>query len=67
MGECFVNGRKRSLDSPVALLALLTDLGLESRWALIELNGEPLERSAYDKTTVEDGDRIEIATPMAGG
>lgn len=67
MGECVVNGKKRPLGSPVALLTLLSELGLESRWALIELNGEPVDRNAYDATMVRDGDRLEIATPMAGG
>ncbi|NNE08160.1 MAG: sulfur carrier protein ThiS [Gemmatimonadetes bacterium] len=67
MGECIVNGKARPLGSPVALLSLLSDLGLESRWALIELNGEPVDRASYDSTMIQDGDRLEIATPMAGG
>ncbi len=67
MGECVVNGKTHPLGSPMALLALLSELGLESRWALIELNGEPVDRAAYNATTVRDGDRVEIATPMAGG
>ncbi|NNE09228.1 MAG: sulfur carrier protein ThiS [Gemmatimonadetes bacterium] len=67
MGECVVNGKERPLASPVPLLTLLSELGLESRWALIELNGEPVDRAAYEATMVEDGDRLEIATPMAGG
>jgi sulfur carrier protein len=67
MGEIVVNGEARALAAPVRLPALLEELGIASRWAIVERNGEPVARARYAETTIVPGDRIEIATPMAGG
>jgi thiamine biosynthesis protein ThiS len=47
--------------------ALLERLGLGARYALVERNGEPVERSRYDEVRLEDGDRLVVARPVAGG
>jgi sulfur carrier protein len=41
--------------------------GLHPRFVIVELNGEPLERSKYDSVRMEEGDRIELVRAVAGG
>lgn len=67
MGEIVVNGEARPLDGPISLADLFAELEIREKWAIVEWNGEPLPREAYAETMIEPGDRLEIATPMAGG
>ena len=62
-----VNGREESLDRGATVEALLRRLGLDGRYALVERNGEPVERSRYADTDLEDGDKLVVARPVAGG
>ena len=62
-----VNGRDQSLADGETLAALLERLGLGARYALVERNGEPVERSLYGEVRLEDGDRLVVARPVAGG
>ena len=36
-------------------------------YALVERNGEPVERERYGETALEDGDALVVARPVAGG
>jgi thiamine biosynthesis protein ThiS len=62
-----VNGREQSLDADVTVEGLLRRLGLDGRFALVERNGEPVERKRYAETDLEDGDTLVVARPVAGG
>jgi thiamine biosynthesis protein ThiS len=62
-----VNGRKQSLESDANVEDLLRRLGLDGRYALVERNGEPVERKRYSDTDLEDGDTLVVARPVAGG
>ena len=62
-----VNGRDQSLADGETLAALLERLGLGARYALVERNGEPVERGRYGELRLEDGDRLVVARPVAGG
>jgi sulfur carrier protein ThiS len=33
----------------------------------VERNGEPVDRERYDRVSLEEGDRIVVARPVAGG
>src|SRR5207244_2614400 len=46
---------------------LLERLGLSGPYALVERNGEPVERSGYGEVVLGAGDRILVARPVAGG
>ncbi len=67
MGEIIVNGKTRAWPVAAPLPRLLEEMGLTVKWVLVERNGEPVERVAIGSTTIEPGDRLEIAAPMAGG
>ncbi|HSK15134.1 MAG TPA: sulfur carrier protein ThiS [Gaiellaceae bacterium] len=62
-----VNGKERELERDETLAALLERLGVGARWALVERNGEPVERVRYEEVRLEDGDRLVVARPVAGG
>lgn len=67
MGKVLLNGEERVLAAPIPLVEFLGEMGLGTKWVLVERNGEAVMRENYETTTVEPGDRLEIATPMAGG
>ncbi len=62
-----VNGEPHALPPGGTLAALLSALELPPEWVLVELNGEPVPRERYGATRLSAGDRLELATPMAGG
>lgn len=62
-----VNGESRALPDERSVGGLLAALSLPAEWVLVELNGEPVPRERYATTTLSPGDRLELATPMAGG
>ena len=62
-----VNGRDVEVDARATVEALLAELGLEGPYALVERNGEPVERERYAETPLEEGDTLVVARPVAGG
>jgi thiamine biosynthesis protein ThiS len=62
-----VNGREHELAPGETVAGLLQKLGLETGWALVERNGEPVERARYAEVELEDADTLVIARAVAGG
>jgi sulfur carrier protein len=62
-----VNGRELEVEAGETVAGLLERLGLEGRYALVERNGEPVERARYEKVELASGDRLVVARPVAGG
>lgn len=62
-----VNGRGQAVEAGDTVETLLDRLGLAARYALVERNGEPVERDRYGSTILEDGDALIVARPVAGG
>ena len=62
-----VNGRPRELAPGDTVAGLLHKLGLGNGWALVERNGEPVERARYAEVELEDADTLVIARAVAGG
>jgi len=62
-----VNGRDQQVGEGETVAQLLERLGLGARYALVERNGEPVERARYEEVQLEDGDRLVVARPVAGG
>jgi len=66
-GHVVVNGREQPVGRGETLAALLERLGVGARYALVERNGEPVERARYAEVRLEDGDSLVVARPVAGG
>ena len=62
-----VNGEPRRFEGVTDVAALVAALGLDGRKVAVERNLEIVPRSAYDRTALEDGDRIEIVHFIGGG
>jgi sulfur carrier protein len=62
-----VNGRPQDLQDGDTVAALLARLGVAGGYALVERNGEAVERSVYGETELADGDKLVVARPVAGG
>ena len=62
-----VNGKLLELESRATVSRLLGELGLDGPYALVERNGEPVERERYGVTALEEGDTLVVARPVAGG
>ena len=62
-----VNGTERELAQGATVADLLAELGVAGPYALVERNGEPVERARFGVTPLEDGDVVVVARPVAGG
>jgi thiamine biosynthesis protein ThiS len=67
LSSVLVNGREEDLEPGETVAGLLERLGLEGRYALVERNGEPVERASYGEVELASGDRLVVARPVAGG
>ena len=62
-----VNGRAQDATPGETVETLLDRLGLAAQYALVERNGEPVDRASYGATELVDGDSLIVARPVAGG
>ncbi len=62
-----INGKVRELEGPKSVGALLDSLGVDRRIVAVELNGEILDRDAFDRATVDAGSRVEVVRMIGGG
>ena len=62
-----INGESRGFEGVPDVAALVAALGLDPRKVAVERNLEIVPRSAYGRTPLADGDRIEIVHFIGGG
>lgn len=62
-----VNGAAHTCPACTLLPELLVQLNLNPRLIAIEYNGEILHRQFWEKTPINEGDRLEIVTIVGGG
>jgi sulfur carrier protein len=62
-----VNGEERRFAQISDIAGLVLALGLDARKVAVEQNMIIVPRSLYDRTTVCDGDQIEIVHFIGGG
>jgi len=65
--ELQVNGKPRSIEEPVTLLAYLEQLGINPAIVAVEYNGDIIRRERYGVTTLAPGDVLEIVRMVGGG
>jgi len=65
--ELQINGEAMFVDGPMTVGDLVEKLGLEPRKLAIERNLEIVPKSAYRRTMLADGDRLEIVHFVGGG
>ncbi len=62
-----INGEPRAFAGLSDVADLVAALGLDARKVAVERNLEIVPRSAYGRTALSDGDRIEIVHFIGGG
>ncbi|MDA8060050.1 MAG: sulfur carrier protein ThiS [Leptospirillum sp.] len=63
----YVNGESCPFSPGTKISGLLKELGLSDRQVVVELNLSILQKEDWDKTEVNEGDRIEIIGFVGGG
>ncbi len=62
-----INGTPREVHQSASVADLLTELELDPRGVVVELNRELIRRPALADTPVRDGDVVEIVHFVGGG
>jgi len=62
-----VNGDRLEVAASLTVSALLRSLDIDHRRVAVELNLVVLKRAAFDATTIQEGDEIEIVNFVGGG
>jgi sulfur carrier protein len=65
--EITLNGQTTSSPRNIPLLDFLDLVQFNPRLIAIEFNGEILHRQFWDRTVLQNGDRLEIVTIVGGG
>ena len=65
--EIFVNGEPRRVPVGQTVSGLLTDLELNGRLVVVELNRQILRRGELPDVGLEAGDRVELVNFVGGG
>lgn len=65
--ELTINGAARQLPAGSSVQNLLEALDLSSGRLAVELNGEIVPRSEFDRRLLDEGDRVEIVRAIGGG
>lgn len=62
-----LNGDPHELAGPLTVAELLARLDIDPRRVAVEHNLVVVKRDAYDRTTVREGDAVEIVNFVGGG
>ena len=62
-----VNGKEHDIEGNPALPELMKSLGFPETGNAIAINCSFVPRSSHANTTVNEGDEIEVVSPMQGG
>ncbi len=62
-----VNGKPTTVAASTSVASFLTGKGLPAKLVIVERNGEILNRSAYETTLLQPGDRLEVVHAVGGG
>lgn len=62
-----VNGEQRTVPDGLTVAGLLKELDIRPDRVAVELNLTILDRSEFDRRSLQEGDRIEIISFIGGG
>ena len=65
--QVIVNGQPREVEPGITLSELVAKLMLAPERLAVELNREVVRRAEWERTQVNEGDRIEIVHFVGGG
>lgn len=62
-----INGKERTLDTPMPLVDYLESLEVNTRFIAVAHNGTVIRREEFDDVTLGEGDEVEIVRAVGGG
>lgn len=62
-----VNGREETVNPPSTVAKYIESAGWKPTQVVVEYNGKVLARQRLDEVSLQEGDRLEIVIPVAGG
>ena len=62
-----LNGKKTEIRAGMTVMEFLTEQGYKAGRIAVELNGEILPKSSYEKVVLTEADVMEVVTFMGGG
>jgi len=62
-----INGEPRDFNPPLTLAGLVKELGMKADRVAVELNRSIVARDQWVKTSLAEGDRLEIVHFVGGG
>jgi sulfur carrier protein len=65
--EIFINGDLKKFPREINIVSVLESLNISSKHIAIEINESLIFRSDWEKTNLEDGDKVEIVKAIGGG
>ncbi len=65
--QIVLNGENRALAPGLSVAGLLREIGIDARKVAVERNLEIVPKSAFETTTLGEGDRLEIVHFIGGG
>jgi len=65
--EIRLNGDSYAVDGPLTVGELLAQLAIDPRRVAVEVNLVVLKRAAFETTTINEGDEVEIVNFVGGG
>lgn len=66
-GTIVANGETISVELPCSITQILSQLNLQPKSVVVELNGDAVVHSQFWFKMVSEGDRLEIVKIVAGG
>lgn len=67
MKQITANSKTFTLSDTTTLKQFLDELHIQINWVVVERNGEPVARESFSTLHLQNGDCLEIVTPIAGG
>ncbi len=69
--QIIINGQPKTMSNtneiPINLLDIIKQEGMDTMKVAVAQNGQFIPKNSYETKTVQDGDSIEIVSPMQGG
>ena len=65
--KIFINGDLKKIPQETNIVSVLESLNISSKHIAIEINESLVFRSDWQRTTLRDGDKVEIVKAIGGG
>lgn len=63
----WVNGKQRHTNEPMDISSFLEANGINSPYVAVAHNGVVIRREEFAQITLQEGDALEIVSPVGGG